>query len=92
MQTKIHFTPSGDSKTIKKLVNKTFRLLPTREEEGDYIAQINILIEELKAIRKVEDNEKFFNVQYKLELLKEKTDYKDYRKLIFEIINDLKEE
>lgn len=92
MQTKIHFTPSGDSKTIKKLVNKTFKLLPTREEEGDYIAQINILIEELKAIRKVEDNEKFFNVQYKLELLKEKTDYKDYRKLIFEIINDLKEE
>ena len=92
MQTKIHFTPSGNSKTIKKLVNKTFKLLPTREEEGDYIAQINILIEELKAIRKVEDNEKFFNVQYKLELLKEKTDYKDYRKLIFEIINDLKEE
>lgn len=92
MQTKIHFTPSGDSKTIKKLVNKTFKLLPTREEEGDYIAQINILIEELKAIRKVEDNEKFFNVQYKLELLKEKTDYKDYRKLIFEIINDLKGE
>ena len=92
MQTKIHFTPSGDSKTINKLVNKTFKLLPTREEEGDYIAQINILIEELKAIRKVEDNEKFFNVQYKLELLKEKTDYKDYRKLIFEIINDLKEE
>ena len=44
MQTKIHFTPSGDSKTIKKLVNKTFKLLPTREEEGDYIAQINILI------------------------------------------------
>ena len=92
MQTKIHFTPSGDSKTIKKLVNKTFKLLPTREEEGDYIAQINILVEELKAIRKVEDNEKFFNVQYKLELLKEKTDYKDYRKLIFEIINDLKGE
>lgn len=92
MQTKIHFTPSGDSKTIKKLVNKTFKLLPTREEEGDYIAQINILIEELKAIRKVEDSEKFFNVQYKLELLKEKTDYKEYRKLIFEIINDLKGE
>ena len=92
MQTKIHFTPSGDSKTIKKLVNKTFKLLPTREEEGDYIAQINILIEELKAIRKVEDNEKFFNVQYKLELLKEKTDYKDYRKMIFEISNEIKEE
>ena len=92
MQTKIHFTPSGDSKTINKLVNKTFKLLPMREEDGDYIAQINILIEELKAIRKVEDSEKFFNVQYKLELLKEKTDYKDYRKLIFEIINDLKGE
>lgn len=92
MQTKIHFTPSGDSKTINKLVNKTFKLLPTREEDGDYIAQINILIEELKAIRKVEDSEKFFNVQYKLELLKEKTDYKDYRKLIFEIISDLKGE
>lgn len=92
MQTKIHFTPSGDSRTIKKLVNKTFKLLPTREEDGDYIAQINILIEELKAIRKVEDSEKFFNVQYKLELLKEKTDYKEYRRLIFEIISDLKGE
>lgn len=92
MKTKTPFILSVDSRTVRKLVNKTFKLLPIREEEGDYISQINNLIEELKAIRKVENNEKFFNVQYKLELLKEKTEYKEYRKLIFEIINDLKGE
>lgn len=83
---KTHILASRNS----KLINKIYKLLPLREEKKDYLAEINKIIEEVSAIRKVSDEEIYFTVQYKLEWLKEKEDFFQYRSLIFEILSDIK--
>ena len=84
---------------LKKIINQTYRLLPTREEEGDWIKPLETIFDILYGMDRVlvGHHQIFFTILCKLEgllLLTSDADFSLYRRTIFEILsllNNLKE-
>ena len=83
---------------IDRLTNLIFKLLPYREENGDWEAPLkNIILEIVGMDRLFQDNSFFFSLLCKLEALltlTEDDDFLMFRKTIFEclgLMNKLKE-
>ena len=80
---------------IDRIINQIFKLLPLREEGGDWEAPLNNLILEVGGMnRLLIDQTILFSLLCKMEaltVLTEKEDYLVFRKLIFECLGLLKQ-
>lgn len=79
---------------IKKLINQVYKLLPIREEGGDWGAPLVAILEELSGMTRILQNQHslLLPLLSKLEGLFDLTDEKDfllYRKVIFENLSFL---
>lgn len=84
-------------KNLDRITNQIFKLLPSREEGGDWQVPLQNLILEIIGMKNLLSNDtKFFSLLCKLEALLTLTnedDFLDFRKLIFEslrLLNDIK--
>lgn len=75
---------------LNRITNQVFKLLPLREEHGDWQAPLESLIVEIKGMTILFDNQKeLFSLVCKMEGLKTLTDEEDFlifRKTIFECL------
>ena len=84
---------------LKRIINQVYKLLPTREEEGDWIKPLETVVEELYGMDRllIGQHQIFFTILCKLEglfLLTSDRDFGLYRRTIFEVLsllNSLKE-
>lgn len=84
---------------LKRIINQVYRLLPTREEGGDWIKPLQTVLEELYGMDRVliGHHQVFFVILCKMEgllLLTRDEDFSLYRRVIFEVLsllNSLKE-
>lgn len=84
---------------IHKLVNLTYKLLPLREEENDWIKPLETIIEELSGMDRVliDQHDILFPLLCKMEglfSLEQKKDFSLFRRTIFEclsLMNNLKD-
>ena len=77
---------------IKRIINQVYRLLPTREEEGDWIKPLETILEELYGMDRViiGHHQIFFTILGN----NADKDFSLYRRTIFEVLsllNNLKE-
>ena len=94
MNTKYNLTVSEDTvrKSIKRIVNLTYKLLPTREEGGDWKKPLETIIEELVGMNDLflDQQDKIFVIICKLQgifNLTDKDDFQLYRRTIFECLS-----
>ena len=94
MNTKYNLTVSEETvrKSIKRIVNLTYKLLPTREEGGDWKKPLETIIEELVGMNDLflDQQDKIFGIICKLQgifNLTEKDDFQLYRRTIFECLS-----
>lgn len=94
MNTKYNLTVSEETvrKSIKRIVNLTYKLLPTREEGGDWKKPLETIIEELVGMNDLflDQQDKIFVIICKLQgifSLTEKDDFQLYRRTIFECLS-----
>ena len=72
--------------------NKTYKLLPLREENLPWEKHLETILIEISGFNKITMNEvKILVVLSKLESLKDMDDFKLYRKTIFECLNSLED-
>ena len=92
---------AGDAiiENLNRIINQIFKLLPNREEGGDWEASLHNLILEITGMNRLLINQTIlFSLLCKLESLSTLTDeedFLDFRKLIFEclsICTELKKE
>ena len=80
---------------IDRIINQIFKLLPSREEGGDWGTPLHNLILEVGGMSKMlSDQTILFSLLCKMEALTtltEENDYLDFRKLIFECLGLLKQ-
>ena len=80
---------------IDRIINQIFKLLPSREEGGDWETPLHNLILEVGGMNKLlSDQTILFSLLCKMEaltLLTEEEDYLAFRKLIFECLGLLKQ-
>ena len=80
---------------IDRIINQVFKLLPSREEGGDWKTPLHNLILEVGGMnRLLRDQTILFSLLCKMEALTVLTDTEDYlafRKLIFECLSLLKQ-
>ena len=78
---------------INRLTNQLWKLIPMREHEEDWLEQLNTVIVEIVGLYEVfEVNQKLIILLSKLEGLRLiDTDFKIYRKTVFEAISLLRE-
>lgn len=78
---------------INRLTNQLWKLIPMREHEEDWLEQLNTVIVEIVGLYEVfEVNQKLIILLSKLEGLRlTDTDFKIYRKTVFEAISLLRE-
>ena len=84
---------------LKRIINQIYRLLPTREENEDWIKPLETVLEELYGMDRVlvGHHQIFFTILCKMEglfFLTSDRDFSLYRRTIFEILsllNNLKE-
>lgn len=78
-------------KNINRIINQIFKLLPSREEGGDWRIPLDNLITELSGMSSlIEDHVNLFPLLCKLEALRnltEEDDFLQFRKTIFECLN-----
>lgn len=77
---------------LKRIINQIFKLLPLREEGGEWQASLQTVIEELAGMSRLfaQYQIRFFSLLCKLEglyFLIDEEDFLDYRKTIFECLN-----
>ena len=77
---------------LKRLINQIYKLLPTREENTDWIKPLETILEELSGMHRLflDQQSTFFTILCKLEglyTLTEKDDFNLYRRTIFEILS-----
>ena len=77
---------------LKRLVNQIYKLLPSREEGGDWQKPLSTIIEEFAGMDMIllEHHNLLFSLLCKLEglfTLTEETDFLLFRKTIFECLN-----
>ena len=77
----------------KRLINQLWKLIPMKENNEDWLAQLDTVIIELSGLNEIlYRNEKFLILLSKLEGLKdEQIEFKLYRKTVFETMSLLKE-
>ena len=95
----IQFDSEAILKNINRITNQIFKLLPSREEGGDWETPLQNLILEIVGMKALWiDQPKLFSLLCRLEALSTLTEERDFfvfRKLIFEclsIINEIKKE
>ena len=80
---------------IDRIINQIFKLLPSREEGGDWETPLHNLILEVGGMnRLLSDQTILFSLLCKMEaltILTEEDDYLAFRKLIFECLGLLKQ-
>ena len=88
---------AGDAiiENIDRIINQIFKLLPSREEGGDWETPLHNLILEVGGMNKLlSDQTILFSLLCKMEALTTLTgedDYLSFRKLIFECLGLLKQ-
>ena len=94
MNTKYNLTVSEEivRKSIKRIINLTYKLLPTREEGGDWKKPLETIIEELVGMNDLflDQQDKIFVIICKLQgifNLTGKDDFQLYRRTIFECLS-----
>ena len=82
---------------IDRITNRIFKLLPSREEGGDWQTPLNNIIIEIQGMKILwDDQPKLFSLLCKLEALNsltEEDEFLVFRKIIFEclgVLNDIK--
>lgn len=95
--TALDFNNQAIINNIDRLTNRIFKLLPSREEGGDWKTPLNNIIYEVIGMKILwSDQTKLFTLLCKLEALNsltEEDDFLVFRKIIFEclgILNDIK--
>lgn len=94
---RLEFEDQAIVDNINRLTNRIFKLLPSREEGGDWETPLNNIIIEITGMKILwSDQPKLFSLLCKLEALNsltEEDDFLTFRKIIFEclgILNDIK--
>ena len=76
---------------LKKITNQIYKLLPMREENGDWEKPLETIMEELAGMdRLLEDHVNLFSILCKLEglfSLVQEDDFQLYRRTIFECLS-----
>lgn len=94
MNTKYNLTVSKETvrKSIKRIINLTYKLLPTREEGGDWKKPLETIIEELVGMNDLflDQQDTIFVIICKLQgifNLTGENDFQLYRRTIFECLS-----
>lgn len=91
----IEFDNDAVIKNIDRITNQIFKLLPSREEVGDWETPLQNLILEIVGMKALwVDQVKLFSLLCRMEALSsltEEDDFLAFRKLIFECLGILKE-
>ena len=77
---------------IDRITNLIFKLLPSREEGGEWQIPLKNLIVELSGMSRLLNNKELFSLLCKLEgllTITEEDDFLEYRKTIFECLSQL---
>ena len=86
----IEFDSNAIKKNLDRITNQIFKLLPSREEGGDWETPLQNLIYEVIGIKALRiDQPDLFSLLCRLEALltlTEETDFLIFRKLIFECL------
>lgn len=87
----LEFDNEAIIKNIDRITNQIFKLLPSREEGGDWEAPLQNLILEITGMKALWiDQPELFSLLCRLEALlslTEEEDFLTFRKLIFECLN-----
>ena len=76
---------------INRLTNQIWKLIPMRENEEDWISQLNTVIIELTGLGKIFNDSQYLILLSKLEGLKNiEIEFPIYRKTVFEAITLLR--
>lgn len=90
----LYFEKEAILNNIDRITNQIFKLLPIREEGGDWVTPLQNLILEIVGMKSLwTDQSKLFSLFCRLEALSsltEKEDFLAFRKLIFESLSLLK--
>ena len=87
-----YINDSDIASNIDRITNLIFKLLPSREEGGEWQIPLKNLIVELSGMSRLLNNKDLFSVLCKLEgllTLTEEDDFLQYRKTIFECLSQL---
>ena len=87
-----YINDSDIASNIDRITNLIFKLLPSREEGGEWQIPLKNLIVELSGMSRLLNNKELFSVLCKLEgllTLTEEDDFLQYRKTIFECLSQL---
>ena len=89
----ITFSSNEINANIIRLTNQIWKLIPLREEEKDYIKQLDTVVIEIAGLKEIfPQDSHFLQLLSKLEGLKvTETDFDTYRRTIFESISLLQE-
>lgn len=88
----IEFSPADIKKTVRRLTNQLWKLIPMRENEEDWQKQLHTVTLEIAGLNELFIGPLFLQLLSKLEGLQIiETDFELYRKTIFECINILQE-
>ena len=79
---------------IKRLINQMWKLIPMRENDEDWISQLNVVIEEISGLHEIFYELDLLILLSKLEGLKSSVceDFMIYRKTVFRCIDLLAKE
>lgn len=84
------FEAAAIQKNLNRLINQTYKLLPVREENGDWETPLTTIIEEISGMIDILNQEKLFSLLCKLQGLSYLTEEKDfylYRRIVFECLS-----
>lgn len=88
----IDFTQDDIRKTVKRLTNQLWKLIPMREHEEDWGKQLDTVIIEIAGLNEIFYGPLFLQLLGKLEGIRTfETTFELYRKTIFECISILQE-
>ena len=80
------------NKSVKRLTNQLWKLIPMREHEEDWSRQLDTVILEIAGLNEILIGPHFLQLLSKLEGLKvQETNFELYRKTVFECISLLQE-
>ncbi len=87
----INFPMSTIDQYMKRLINQLWKLIPMRENEEDWLSQLNTVIIELTGLGEIFNDSQYLILLSKLEGLKNiEIEFPIYRKTVFEAITLLR--